>query len=272
MACTPVNNGRQSTEINNKIEVLESRIILLEKENTRLRQEIPQQFNLQAEKLKKKTKAIQKSQLFFISEMEKLKEDIEILTSENEKLAKNISDNNKRFKRIQAQSRELLLTIDQINTYFKESIKLPVKRSKITSDKELKKDSDAEDLFKDIFSIFKSNKINSAAIKFDKFRKDYPDSIWADDALFYVGYIYLLNKKYESAAVSFFEMEKHFPKSERIPEVKWWLAVTLEKTGDVGAAMDTYTVLSQLSDNNRFSQKARKRLEELTDTGMSNDL
>ena len=204
--------------------------------------------------------------------MERLKKDIEILTAENEKLAKQIVDNHKRLRIIQKDSGELLLTIDQINTYFQERLNSPITKEKVRTKSVDKRNTNSEKIFEDIFKLFKGNQIKKAGVQFNQFKKYFPKSKWADDALFYVGYIHLLNKKYDLATVSFFELEKYYPKSDRMAEGKWWLAVALEKTGDIGAAIDAYRVLVKLPQKNRFSEKAKRRLEELTDTGMSDEL
>lgn len=271
ISCAPMADKKQTAQINSKIEVLESRVISLEKKSGDLENLVKQQDTTHRQKLSKKTKALQKSQLFFISEMERLKKDIEILTAENEKLAKQIIDNKKRLKRIRKDSGEILITVDQINTYFQEKLTSPAAKVAEKSPSAGKKNVHSEKIFRDIFKLFKENKIKKAGVEFNQFRKYFPKSKWADDALFYVGYIHLLNKKYDLATISFFELEKYYPKSDRIAEVKWWLAVALEKSGDIGAAIDVYGALVKLSGKNRFSEKAKRRLEELTDTGMSDE-
>lgn len=269
VACTPIAGAKSSTPSDKRLEVLESRVIFLEQKNSALDEKLKAESQALRKKLKIKTKALQKSQIFFISDMDRLKKDIEILTAENEKLAKELSDNTRRYRKLQKVTGELMITIDQMNTYFEAKLDVSQDDKGASKGGNIKKGSPKK-VYNDIIKQFKNNHISIALTQFNKFRTDYPNSDLSDDALFYIGYIHLLTKKYDLAMVSFFELEKVYPTSERIPEVKWWLAIALEKSGDIGAAIDTYKSLAKRTDAPRFSEKAKRRLEELTDTGMGN--
>ena len=81
--------------------------------------------------------------------------------------------------------------------------------------------------------------------------------------MFLIAYIYFLSGNYKKASIRFFEMIRQYPKSNRLNDAKWWLGVSLERSGDVIGAKDLYKDLLKLSAENPFQQKAKLRLEEL---------
>ena len=61
--------------------------------------------------------------------------------------------------------------------------------------------------------------------------ENYPNSKWADDALFLMGKSYYRIKQWNKAERKFQELIANHPKSPLVPEGKYWAALTMKETG-----------------------------------------
>ena len=113
------------------------------------------------------------------------------------------------------------------------------------------------------FNYFKKKNFLKAASQFNKFRKNYSNSDLNDDALYYLAYIHFLNEDYSKATLNFFELIEQFPKSNKLNESIWWLAVALEKSGDIGGAIDMYKKLLLGNPPDSYKLSAESKISEL---------
>ena len=235
--------------------VLEKRIVELENQ-TRINS-LKQTDELEAFKkeISDKLANARRSQRFFIKELDQLKKDIQTITAENEKTLQKIHFNSLEFKKVQKKIGDLIISIDELKAFFNDNLNVS-SESKAMKGDEIK-------IFKKAHLLYKKRQLTNSQKLFLLYREKAPNTELTDDALYYTAYIHFLQKQYEQAILHFFELIKQYPKSNWSNDAKWWLAISLERTEDMGGARDIYLELERLPESNSIHYKAKRRLEEL---------
>jgi len=247
--CAP---SGQQTEIHRKIAILESRIVVLENQKQKSVSDLIDSTNQFKKKISNDIENFRKAQRYFISELDQLKNDINLLTNDVEISQRDARILKLKLNRINKKLGDLTIAIDKIQQYFNEESNRRVVLSEMQRSE-----------YEQYYKLFKARKFKQAANGFLKFAGKYPNSELADDAMFLVAYTHFLDNDYKTASIRFFDLVAQFPESNRLHEAKWWLGITLERTGDTMGAIDLYKELVNLPKNNPLRTKAEFRLEEL---------
>ena len=247
--CTAID---QQGDLSGKIRILESRIVVLEKQKQKSVLDLSSESDRFKQEVSTEIANFRKSLRFFISELDQIKDDINMLTNDLEKSQHTARVLKLNMRRLSKKVGDLVIAIDQVQQFFDERIEI----DSVNSVKQ-------QEEFKKSYQLFKKKQFISAEEGFFKFIEKYPTSNLADDSMFLIAYIYFLSGNYKKASIRFFEMIRQYPKSNRLNDAKWWLGVSLERSGDVIGAKDLYKDLLKLSAENPFQQKAKLRLEEL---------
>ena len=246
-------SSAQQTDLNRKVAILESRIVVLEKQKQKSVSDLIHSTNQFKKKIGKEIENFRKAQQFFISELDLFKADFSLLTNDVEISQRDARILKVKLNRINKKLGDLTIAIDKIQQYFNEESNREVVLSEMQRDE-----------YEQYYKLFKTRKFKQAATGFLKFAGKYPNSELADDAMFLVAYTHFLENDYKTASIRFFDLITQFPDSNRSHEAKWWLGVTLERTGDTMGAMDLYKELVKLPKNNPLRTKAEFRLDELS--------
>ncbi|MBT4291006.1 MAG: hypothetical protein HOD92_27075 [Deltaproteobacteria bacterium] len=244
--------------LQSKTGVLEKRIVELENQ-TRINS-LKQTNELEAYKkeISAKLSNARKSQRFFIKELDQLKNDIQTITAENEKTLQKTHINQLKLKSVDKKIGDLIISMDEIKSFFDDNLNIS-SGSKAT-------ETDEFEIFKKAHLLYKKRQLNNSQKLFKLYRQKAPNTEYTDDALYYTAYIHFLQKQYEQAILHFFELNKQYPESNWSNDAKYWLAISLERTEDLGGAKDIYVELEQLPPSNPIHHKAKRRLEELQTT------
>ncbi|MBF0280690.1 MAG: tetratricopeptide repeat protein [SAR324 cluster bacterium] len=116
-----------------------------------------------------------------------------------------------------------------------------------------------DQVFETGWELHKKNQYLKAIEVFRKFRKDYPQHPSAIEAHFLIADSYFALEDYQNAAVEFFDFVEQNPQYPSTHDAQWKLAQSLEKSGEVGLALDIYQELAQGSSS--FREEAQKTLE-----------
>jgi len=254
-ACTQNKPDPRIDFLQSKTGVLEKRIVELENQ-TRINS-LKQTNELEAYKkeISAKLSNARKSQRFFIKELDQLKNDIQTITAEYEKTLQKIHYNNLEFKKVQKKIGDLIISVDELKAFFNDNLNISSDSKAVAGD-EIK-------IFKKAHLLYKKRQLDNSQKLFILYRQKAPNTELTDDALYYTAYIHFLQKQYEQAILHFFELNKQYPDSNWSNDAKWWLAIALERTEDLGGAKDIYMELAKLPQNNPIHHKAKRRLEEL---------
>jgi len=237
---------------NNQLEVLEKRVAILEQDKFKTLAELKNGEAEFQKKILKKVAVFKKSQQFFIAELNTLKNDISLITNDNEKAQFNIRKNIIKIKKLEKRLGDQSIALDELHKFFKSGMNT----TKMVSSTE-------QNGFKKGFQFFKNKNFIKAISVFTQFREKHANSELSDDALYFIAYIHFLNNRYEQASLKFFEFLGLYPKSNRINDAKWWLGVSLERSGDLSGAIDFYQELTKLNKQDPLRTRAEFRLEEL---------
>lgn len=241
--------------LQSKSSVLEKRIVELENQSRISRLKYTNEMEAFKKVVSTKLANNRRSQRFFIKELDQLKKDIQTITSENEKTLQKIRKNNIEFTKAQKKIGDLIITVDELKAFFSDNLNIP-SNSNATNGSEIK-------IFKKAHLLYKKRQLNNSQKLFKLYRQKAPNTDLTDDALYYTAYIHFLQKRYEQAILHFFELVKQYPKSNWSNDAKWWLAISLERTDDLGGAKDIYLELEKLPQSNPIHHKSKRRLEEL---------
>lgn len=235
-----------------RIAILERRVVALEQQKLKALADLRAENAQIIRRVQKEIKNFRKSQQFFIAELDVLKRDAALITNDNEKTRSDIRKNNIRIQKLIKRLGDQVLALEELKKFFASSIDT----SDIVSPEE-------KAAFNKVFRQYRKKNFKVARGGFEAFRQTYPDSPLAQDSLFFIAYIHFLTGQYDTASLRFFEVIEQYPGSNRVNDAKWWLGISLERTGDINGALDLYRELSQLDEQNPLRIKASFRIEEL---------
>ncbi|MGK0288924.1 MAG: TolA-binding protein [bacterium] len=232
--------------------ILESRLIDLEKKRGKSTNDLQDEVKKLKTFVVTRVDKVQKNLLFFLGELNKLKKDIEGITNSQEINEGSIRKVERRIQRMNKRLGDQAITVTELHQFFSFS-----EKGEITKDEKERTD------FQTAFQSFKQRKFKQAQKQLTLFRRHYPKSKKTDNALFYLAYIQFLQAKYDNASLHFYELLEQYPATDKKNDARWWLAVALERSGDVNAARSLYKKLVKLHSSNPIQIKAKYRLEEL---------
>ena len=85
--------------------------------------------------------------------------------------------------------------------------------------------------YKSAYEEYKRGELDKAARHFQDFVVQYPRTALTDDALYYLGDIYVQQQEYKVAAIQFERLLSYFPSSPHLKEAQWSLAKCYFKMG-----------------------------------------
>ncbi len=121
----------------------------------------------------------------------------------------------------------------------------------------------ADQIFETGWDLHQKKEYLKAIEVFRKFKQTYPQHPNAIEAHYLIGDSYFFLEDYPNAAVEFFDFVDQNPQYPSTYEAQWKLAQALEKSGEVGLALDIYQELAQGSSSYREkAQESLKRYEQ----------
>ena len=256
--CAPSQPNPRFDLLEKKMETLEARIADMEHrvDLSQIAKEEEENRKLQ-ERVDKKVEELRRSQRFFLSELDSLKQDIQLIANENESTLSKVKSNSQAHKKLQKRLGDLIISIDELKDFFSANVDI----SPLSKPGEGK--SERAEVFRTAYRLYKAKRLTKSQKLFRDYRQMRPDTDLTDDALYFVAYIHFLQHRYDEAILHFFELIKQFPKSNWHNDAKWWLAIALERTKDVVAAIDIYRELEKLKPDHPYHHRAKNRLAEL---------
>ena len=235
-----------------RIEIIESRVLELENAKIRNQKELKQNRDSFQKDVNEKLINFQKAQKFFIKKLEKIEDDLKLISKDNEELMHQVRIAKRKLATLQRKLGDQAILLSELSSFFKTEIEFS---GELEGKEKIQ--------FKDAFELFKKKKFENAKKAFLKFRDEFQDSKLTDDALYFIGYIQFLKGDYEKASIRFFELIEQHQDSNRLNDSIWWLAVTLERSGDIGSAIDMYQRLLKSNPSGNLKSSSESRIEDL---------
>ena len=169
-------------------------------------------------------------------------------------------------------------SLQQNNNEIKETNKIEentLGSLKISSEPEINKEKDndlldtkeetklsPEDQFQVAFDNIRSKKWDDAKILLTKFIENYPDNQLSGSAHYWLGELYILEKKYRDAALIFAEGYQKFPKSIKAPDMLFKLSISLNQVDKKIESCKTLEKLIMDYPKNKFIKNANKNIQD----------
>lgn len=109
-------------------------------------------------------------------------------------------------------------------------------------------------------SLFKAGKYKESAEAFDKFLETFPNSKYAPNAQYWLGYAYFSQKNYKAAIASQQKLLKQYPDHQKAPDAMYNIANSQIQQGDVDAAKASLRTLIEKYPLSDSAPLAKKRL------------
>jgi tol-pal system protein YbgF len=202
---------------------------------------------------------------------EKLDSDIQSLKEENASLRKNIEEINKNVSAPTAKNggcNDIEKKLDQISNKidFLEDF-LDIAKNQNQSERDSKNVLTGKTVEKSVYELayetFKKGKYNKARIRFRNFLKQYPNSEYSDDAEFWIGECYYLEKKYKEAILEYGKVVKNYPKGDKVPSALLMQGLSFLKLNDKPSAKLSLQRVVQDYPNTSQARIAREKLIEI---------
>lgn len=111
--------------------------------------------------------------------------------------------------------------------------------------------------------LFKSGKHKESAEAFSQFLEAYPNSKYAPNAYYWMGYAYFSQKNYKAAMSSQQELIKRYPDHQKVPDALYNIANSQIQLADIDAAKQTLRGLIEKYPTSETAPLAKKRLTAL---------
>ncbi len=215
---------------------------------------------------------------------EKLDSDIQSLKKENASLRKNIEDINKNVSASTANLSALTTKdggcndiekkLDQISNkvdFMEDFLDIAKNQnqseraeqgSKIDSKNVLTGKMVEKSVYELAYETFKKGKYNKARIRFQNFLKQYPNTEYSDDAEFWIGECYYLEKKYKKAILEYEKVVKNYPKGDKVPSALLMQGLSYLRLNDKPSAKLFLQRVIQDYPNTSQARIAREKLIE----------
>lgn len=113
------------------------------------------------------------------------------------------------------------------------------------------------------YGLSKESKYKAAYGAYDKFLKDYPNSAWAAEAKYGLGYSQFALKNYKSAIITQQKLLDQHPDSNKVPDAMFNMANSQIQLGLLPAAKKSLRDLIAKYPNSEITSAAQKRLKAL---------
>jgi len=109
-------------------------------------------------------------------------------------------------------------------------------------------------------ALFKAGKYSQSADAFDKFLGTYPDSKYAPNAQYWLGYAYFSQKNYKAAIAAQQKLLQRYPDHQKAPDAMYNIANSQIQLADIDSARQTLKSLLSKYPTSETAPLAKKRL------------
>jgi len=114
------------------------------------------------------------------------------------------------------------------------------------------------------FELLKTSQYDQAIIAFQKYLATYPDSTYADNAQYWLGEAYYVNKSFPEAQQSFQRVIDKYPQSRKVPDAWLKIAFCKYESKEYQSARETLVQLIAKYPDAPSARLAQQRLDKMT--------
>ena len=121
----------------------------------------------------------------------------------------------------------------------------------------------AQDMYNNGFEQLKQGQYPESIQTFNQLLAQHPTSTFADDAQYWAGEAYYVNREFNNARQAFTNVVNSYPSSDRAPDALLKIGYIYYEQGDVNNARNVFNDIIVKYPNNQVSDFARERLNNL---------
>jgi len=127
----------------------------------------------------------------------------------------------------------------------------------------IKGKADKESVYAAAYETFKEGKYENARTEFQNFLNQFPDTEYSDNAQFWIGESYYLEKKYEKAILDYEKVVKNYPQGDKVPYALLKQGFSFLELGDKSSARIILQQVIKDYPNTNHARIARAKLIEI---------
>lgn len=127
--------------------------------------------------------------------------------------------------------------------------------------------ADARKAYDDAFSLLKNGNYTEATTAFEQYLDNYPDSDLTDNASYWLGEAYYVNRDFEKAIGAYQQLVEDFPDSQKVPHALLKIGYSQQELGNREKAMKTLQDLRSQYPDTTAASLARERLQQMQSAG-----
>ncbi|HEB57478.1 MAG TPA: tol-pal system protein YbgF [Gammaproteobacteria bacterium] len=128
-------------------------------------------------------------------------------------------------------------------------------------------DIDGQDAYTHAFSLLKEGRYKESIAAFEKFKQDYPNSKYADNAQYWLGEANYVSRDYEKALQAFQQLVARYPDSSKIPGARLKIGYVYFELKNWSAAREALQEVIKLYPDTTVAKKAKERLDRMKREG-----
>jgi tol-pal system protein YbgF len=110
------------------------------------------------------------------------------------------------------------------------------------------------------YETFREGKLEKSRGEFENFLKQHPNSAYSDNAQFWIGESYYLEKKYDKAVLEYEKVVKNYPRGNRVPHALLKQGLSFLNMGDKSSARLIFQKVIRNYPNTTQAKTAREKL------------
>ena len=131
------------------------------------------------------------------------------------------------------------------------------------SPKDARKKTDKESVYAAAYETFKEGKYERARMEFQNFLNQFSGTEYSDNAQFWIGECYYLEKKYERAILEYEKVVKNYPQGDKVPYALLKQGFSFLELGDKSSARVVLQQVIKDYPNTNQARIARAKLMEI---------
>jgi tol-pal system protein YbgF len=128
-------------------------------------------------------------------------------------------------------------------------------------------DSDGQNSYSKAFALLKEGQYEQSIKAFEKFKANYPNSKYADNAQYWLGEANYVSRDYKKALSEFQQLIAQFPQSTKNPGARLKMGYVYFELKNWSAASDALQQVITLYPDTTVAKKANERLQRMKREG-----
>lgn len=127
--------------------------------------------------------------------------------------------------------------------------------------------ADAREVYDNAFKLLKNGEYQQATDAFQQYLNDNPDGDFADNARYWLGEAYYVNRDFDKAISAYQQLLNDYPDSQKAPHAMLKIGYSQQELGNRDQAVKTLQELRDQYPDTTAASLARERLQEIQSAG-----